>query len=116
MARRVSALDGRLMEAPDWPGSVSMDSLREEEDGGSEDGTIALLRMFLCWAERISHNLGLGHIGGTDLHDKASSSEAASAACFHAQVVISPGGSGLFPTFARSSSHSELVCSSALRL
>lgn len=36
------------------------------------------------------------------------------AACFHGEVVISLGGSGLFPTFARSSSHSELVWSSAL--
>lgn len=36
------------------------------------------------------------------------------AACFHGEVVISSGASGLFPTFARSSSHSELVWSSAL--
>lgn len=35
------------------------------------------------------------------------------AASFHGEVVISRGGSGLFPTFARSSSHSELVCCSS---
>lgn len=27
------------------------------------------------------------------------------AACFHGEVVISSGGSGSFPTFARSSAH-----------